>query len=130
MSEQLQTVRIAVIGVGSAGLAALKQAVDAFNRPEVIKRVKLDLVGFETRNEVGGLWSVCQYNGEKKLKGRNYVADVKPFAQAQRAGEDGVVRTFRYPTEGENPTPFYENLRATLPGVSAAWYENTYELTM
>jgi hypothetical protein len=46
------------------------------------------------------------------------VADVKPFAQAQRAGEDGVVRTFRYPTEGENPTPFYENLRATLPGVS------------
>jgi cation diffusion facilitator CzcD-associated flavoprotein CzcO len=56
MSEQLQTVRIAVIGVGSAGLATLKQAVDAFNRPEVAKRVKLDLVGFETRDEVGGLW--------------------------------------------------------------------------
>ena len=58
MSEELQTVRIAVIGVGSAGLAALKQAVDAFDRPEVVKRVKLDLVGFETRSEVGGLWSV------------------------------------------------------------------------
>ena len=58
MSEDIQTVRIGVIGVGSAGLAALKQAVDAFNRPEVVKRVKLDLVGFETRSEVGGLWSV------------------------------------------------------------------------
>lgn len=52
-----------------------------------------------------------------RLKSRNYVSEIKPFAQAQRIGEDGVVRTFRYPTEGENPTPFYENLRATLPGV-------------
>lgn len=55
---EIPTVRIAVIGVGSAGLAALKQAVDAFSRPEVVKRVNLDLVGFETRSEVGGLWSV------------------------------------------------------------------------
>ena len=54
--NEIPTVRIAVIGVGSAGLAALKQAVDAFSRPEVVKRVKLDLVGFETRSEVGGLW--------------------------------------------------------------------------
>jgi hypothetical protein len=53
-----------------------------------------------------------------RLMGRNYVADVKPFAQSQRPDENGVVRTYRYPTEGENPTPFYENLRATLPGVS------------
>jgi hypothetical protein len=60
---------------------------------------------------------------------RNFVADVKPFAQAQRAGEDGVVRTFRYPTEGENPTPFYENLRATLPGVSDRDKEE-FELTV
>jgi malic enzyme len=55
MSE-IKTIRIGVIGVGSAGLAALKQAVDAFSRPEVVKRVKLELVGFETRAEVGGLW--------------------------------------------------------------------------
>jgi hypothetical protein len=53
----------------------------------------------------------------ERLMGRNYVADVKPFAQSQRPDENGVVRTYRYPTEGENPTPFYENLRATLPGV-------------
>ena len=59
-----------------------------------------------------------------RLMDRNYVANVKPFAQSQRPDENGVIRTYRYPTEGENPTPFYENLRATLPGVSpvmTAW---------
>lgn len=59
------------------------------------------------------------HTGIGRLMGRNYVADVKPFAQSQRPDENGVVRTYRYPTEGENPTPFYENLRATLPGVSS-----------
>jgi len=117
--SDIPVVRIAVIGVGSAGLAALKQAVDAFSRPEVAKRVKLDLVGFETRSEVGGLWQVTHSTQDRdRLTARNYVADVKPFAQSQRPDENGVVRTYRYPTEGENPTPFYENLRATLPGVS------------
>jgi hypothetical protein len=48
---------------------------------------------------------------------RNYVSEVKPFAQSSRSDKDGNIRTYRYPTEGENPTPFYENLRATLPGV-------------
>jgi malic enzyme len=33
--SDIPTVKIAVIGVGSAGLAALKQAVDAFSRPVV-----------------------------------------------------------------------------------------------
>jgi cation diffusion facilitator CzcD-associated flavoprotein CzcO len=59
MSDGRPVTRIAVIGVGSAGLAALKQAVDAFSRAEVASRTRLELVGFETRNEVGGLWYVC-----------------------------------------------------------------------
>jgi hypothetical protein len=45
---------------------------------------------------------------------RNYDHDPKPFKQNIVDGQ--VVR---YPIEGENPTPFYENLRATLPGVSS-----------
>jgi hypothetical protein len=53
---------------------------------------------------------------------RNYVADVKPFAQSRKVDEDGNITTYRYPVEGENPTPFYENLRATLPGVSDVIY--------
>lgn len=44
---------------------------------------------------------------------RNYVSDPKPFIQ--RHGSDGT--TYMYPAAGENPTPFYEDLRATLPGV-------------
>jgi cation diffusion facilitator CzcD-associated flavoprotein CzcO len=47
-------VRIAVIGAGSAGLAQIKQILDAFSRPGVEKQ--LELVAFETRDDVGGLW--------------------------------------------------------------------------
>lgn len=56
MAQERTSTRVAVIGVGSAGLAALKQAVDAFSRPEVASRTRLELVGFETRDDVGGLW--------------------------------------------------------------------------
>lgn len=56
MAEERTTIRVAVIGVGSAGLAALKQAADAFSRPEAASRSRLELVGFETRADVGGLW--------------------------------------------------------------------------
>lgn len=48
--------RVAVIGIGSAGLGQLKQTRDAFARAEVREQKALELVGFETRDEVGGLW--------------------------------------------------------------------------
>lgn len=48
--------RVAVIGIGSAGLAQLKQTRDAFERDEVRGRTKLELVGFESRSDVGGIW--------------------------------------------------------------------------
>ena len=63
-----------------------------------------------------------------RLMDRNYVAEVKPFAQSQRPDENGVIRTYRYPTEGENPTPFYENLRATLPGVRRILFQHAHSL--
>jgi len=66
--------------------------------------------------------------GRSRLMNRNYVADVKPFAQSQRPDENGVMRTYRYPTEGENPTPFYENLRATLPGVGRILFRRAHSL--
>ena len=50
------TTRVAVIGIGSAGLGQLKQTLDAFSRDEVKVRTRLELVGIETRGEVGGLW--------------------------------------------------------------------------
>lgn len=57
-NHDMATTRIAVIGIGSAGLGQLKQTRDAFERSEVRRRTKLELVGIETRSEVGGLWWV------------------------------------------------------------------------
>lgn len=99
MSDQRATTRVAVIGIGSAGLGQLKQTQDAFARAGR----QLELVGFEMKDEVGGLW--------------NYVSEVKPFIRKHDDG-GGRGRTYIYPPAGEDPTPFYENLRATLPGVS------------
>ena len=84
MSEEIQIVRIAVIGVGSAGVAALKQAVDAFNRPEMVKRVKLDLVGYETRSEVGGLWSVSSLLLVKRAEGQEVRIGSQAFCSGSK----------------------------------------------
>ena len=51
-----ETIRVAVIGIGSAGLCQLKQLKEAFARPEVRSGKCLELVGFEGRSDVGGLW--------------------------------------------------------------------------
>ena len=46
-------VHIAIIGAGSAGLAALKQILDAFARAQTLK---LHIVVYESNEEVGGVW--------------------------------------------------------------------------
>ena len=48
--------RIAIIGAGSSGLAQLKQLLDAFARPHV--STQLEVVLFESRSEIGGVWFV------------------------------------------------------------------------
>ncbi|ORY29327.1 hypothetical protein BCR39DRAFT_532347 [Naematelia encephala] len=100
--SDLPITKIAVIGIGSAGLAQLKQAKDAFNRPQVASRTRLELVGFESRDDVGGLW--------------NYDPSPKPFTRKLLPDDsEGAGRAYLYPVRGQNPTPFYDNLRATLP---------------
>lgn len=54
--DRRQVVRVAVIGIGSAGLGQLKQLIDAFEREDVRRTKRLELVGFETRDDVGGIW--------------------------------------------------------------------------
>lgn len=49
-------VRVAVIGLGAAGVAQVAQLLGAFARPEVSQRVRLEVVGFEARDTVGGVW--------------------------------------------------------------------------
>jgi cation diffusion facilitator CzcD-associated flavoprotein CzcO len=44
--------RIAIIGAGAAGLAQAKQVLDAFRTSDN----GVELVVFESRNDVGGVW--------------------------------------------------------------------------
>lgn len=100
-----RTVRVAVIGAGSAGLAQIKQLLDAFHRPDVSDRLSLELVAFEKRDDVGGLW--------------NFDPAPKPFVSvAQRQPAKGKEKVYIYPQSDDDPTPLYEGLVATLPGVS------------
>lgn len=45
--------RIAVIGAGAAGLAQAKQVLDAFRTTQGLN---VELVIYEARNDVGGVW--------------------------------------------------------------------------
>jgi cation diffusion facilitator CzcD-associated flavoprotein CzcO len=54
--DKRQVVRVAVIGIGSAGLGQLKQLKDAYARDDVKDQKRLEMVGFETRDDVGGIW--------------------------------------------------------------------------
>jgi cation diffusion facilitator CzcD-associated flavoprotein CzcO len=58
MGEDLPVTRVAIIGAGASGLTQLKQLLDAFARPEVRKRTRLEVVVFETKRDVGGVWYV------------------------------------------------------------------------
>lgn len=46
--------KVAIIGAGASGLAQVKQLVDTFGRPKV--EDELEVVVFESREEVGGVW--------------------------------------------------------------------------
>jgi cation diffusion facilitator CzcD-associated flavoprotein CzcO len=48
--------RIAIIGAGATGLVQLKNLLDVFSRPGVGH--DLDVVVFEIKSEVGGVWYV------------------------------------------------------------------------
>jgi cation diffusion facilitator CzcD-associated flavoprotein CzcO len=50
------TTRVAIIGAGATGLAQLKQLIEAFSRVSVRARTHLEVVVFEGKNEVGGVW--------------------------------------------------------------------------
>jgi cation diffusion facilitator CzcD-associated flavoprotein CzcO len=66
LEDEREVVRVAVIGVGSAGLGQLKQLVDAFNRPDVRATKRLVLVGYEARPDVGGIWWVVHVFGQRQ----------------------------------------------------------------
>ncbi|KAJ9112081.1 hypothetical protein QFC22_006380 [Naganishia vaughanmartiniae] len=88
--------RIAVIGAGAAGLAQAKQVLDAFRTHD---GVAVELVVFESRTDVGGVW----------------LED--PDAGVYRVNTDPATNTTRIiPAEpGVLPSPIYPGLRTNLP---------------
>ena len=54
-----QVKRVAIVGAGTAGLAALKTFVHDIPKPDG-QRWKIEL--FERRNDLGGIWSVLRFS--------------------------------------------------------------------
>ncbi|ODN83922.1 hypothetical protein L198_07619 [Cryptococcus wingfieldii CBS 7118] len=96
--------RVAVIGAGAAGLAQLQQLQEAWERGNV--QSKLELVAFETKEDVGGVWL---WDGASKNS-----------LTARVPGKDGD-RVYSYPPGTENPSPMYTGLRTNIPAPLMAY---------
>ncbi|KAJ9110945.1 hypothetical protein QFC20_002711 [Naganishia adeliensis] len=97
--------RIAIIGTGAAGLAQAKQVLDAFRNSEGLG---VELVVFEARRDVGGVWLEDPEAGE-------YVVNTDAETNTTRVipAKPGVL-----------PSPIYPGLRTNLPKQLMA-YRNT-----
>ncbi|WVQ94688.1 hypothetical protein IAU59_001768 [Kwoniella sp. CBS 9459] len=100
--------KVAVIGAGVSGLAAIQQLVEAFQRDQVKdKLLELDLVVFESKNEVGGVWLT---DDRPKKSIRTQLPSRNASSSSSRQDED----VYSYPPQWENPSPMYEGLRTNL----------------
>ncbi|WVR04176.1 hypothetical protein IAU60_001176 [Kwoniella sp. DSM 27419] len=95
--------KVAVIGAGAAGLAQIQQLYEAWARDGVEARSKLELVVYESKEEVGGVWLSTD---EPKHAIRRHL----PSETLRDKGEE----VYSYPARGENPSPMYQGLRTNL----------------
>ncbi|WVQ83422.1 hypothetical protein IAT38_005563 [Cryptococcus sp. DSM 104549] len=104
--EDKPLTRVAVIGAGSSGLAHLQQLQEAWARDGV--KSKLELVGFEGNEDVGGVW----------------LADEEPKRSltTHLPGEGGKAEeVYSYAYESENPSPMYQGMRTNIPSTLMAY---------
>ena len=94
-----QVKRVAIIGAGSAGLAALKTFVHDIPKPDG-QRWEIEV--FEQRHDLGGIWSVLHF-GPPRI-GANWCG------QQHRLPDDGSARYPRLPE-----TPLYPKVRTNAP---------------
>ncbi|EIW66196.1 hypothetical protein TREMEDRAFT_65802 [Tremella mesenterica DSM 1558] len=104
--------RIAVIGLGAAGLCSLKQIKDAFSRSEVVEREEVEVVGFESNSDVGGVW----FSNEKP----------KSYQKKNHKSEKGEETVLVYPEKGKDPSPMYPGLRVNVPSDLMAFREHLF----
>lgn len=122
------TKRIAIIGAGATGMVQLKNLLDIFSRPEV--EYELEVVVFESKPEVGGVWSVSLSPAdESSLRGLMLIPDRYSdenekhhrravLTEKGKGKEADHERMYFYPPEDEDPSPMYEGLHTNLPNVS------------
>ncbi|KAL1407807.1 monooxygenase [Vanrija albida] len=104
--------RIAVIGAGASGLAQIAQLKEIYGRDAVAAETRVEIVGFEARDGVGGIWWVVSWD---ELTSRNYDPNPSPFLHATRV-VDGKTQLLPHPRGAEAPTPVYDGLRTNLAG--------------
>ncbi|WVW79900.1 hypothetical protein I302_101870 [Kwoniella bestiolae CBS 10118] len=93
------TTRIGIIGTGASGLSQIQQLLEIWDqRREDITKGGLEVVAFESKDDVGGVW----------------LTDDQPKANI-RTHLPSRDETYSYPPEGSNPSPMYQGLRTNLP---------------
>ena len=98
-SELPITKKVAIIGAGTAGLAALKTFVYDIPKPDG-QRWEIEL--FEQRNDLGGIWSVLRFDLPW--------LDTDQYGYEHRLQDDSSARYPRLPE-----TPLYPQLRTNTP---------------
>jgi cation diffusion facilitator CzcD-associated flavoprotein CzcO len=134
--------RIAIIGAGAAGIAQAKQIVDAFHLDTRTEDdVRVDVVVFEARDRVGGVWYVTvSPEGWRAALCRRFrpnfsyvfgVAEtyrnqdpvppaqiIRPSSSSSRTSSQPADKIYAMSSQpGVRPSPIYPGLRTNLPKV-------------
>jgi cation diffusion facilitator CzcD-associated flavoprotein CzcO len=97
--------RIAVIGAGAAGLAQAKQILDAFQGRTV------ELVIYEARNDVGGVWCVFP--------------STTPYRVSDSLGLDVGLKTLRQGITPSNQIQNHPQSGSSLPPLASSQVQFT-----
>jgi len=110
--------KVAIIGAGPTGLAQLKNLLEVSKLPKA--KYELQVKVYESKPDVGGVWSVCQNYHQVWADRRYSTEEEKDYRKAviPDAKGKGKEKMYIYPPGEEEPSPMYEGLRTNLPHVS------------
>ncbi|WWC68858.1 uncharacterized protein I206_102794 [Kwoniella pini CBS 10737] len=112
-SNGQSTTKIGIIGAGASGLAQLQQLLEIWEgKSEVSERSKLEIVVFESKDDVGGVWLT---DDQSKPNIRTHMPSKSNGSLNGNSERDEVEETYSYPPARENPSPMYQGLRTNLP---------------
>ncbi|KAK6907093.1 hypothetical protein I203_101082 [Kwoniella mangroviensis CBS 8507] len=101
-SPSLPTTRVGMIGAGASGLSQIQQLLEIWDQHKDVRgKTKLEIVGFESKSDVGGVWLTDD--------------QPKPNIRTHLTSKENNEETYSYPPKGTNPSPMYQGLRTNLP---------------